>query len=76
MPRGKAARWLAANGTRGAVTSTAPWRRGGRAYRPIDETQELVVDGHVIDPEQVDIWEAADELDTETRRRDNANDVR
>jgi hypothetical protein len=70
VPSSKAASWLAADGTRGSVISTAPWRRGGRAYRPIDETRELLVDGHVVDPEQVDIWEAADELDTEARHPD------
>jgi hypothetical protein len=74
VSRTAAARWLAENGTAGAVSSSAPWRRGGRAQRPVDETRELVVDGHVVDPEQIDIWEAADELDADTHDRD-ANDV-
>jgi hypothetical protein len=34
----------------------------------------------VIDPEQIDVWEAADELDAEApqhaRRSDDANDAR
>jgi hypothetical protein len=75
MPRGKAARWISENGTCGPVTSTAPWRRGSRGEPPIDETRELVIDGHVIDPNQIDIWEATDELDTEAHHRDDANDV-
>jgi hypothetical protein len=80
VPWGKAARWIAANGHAGPVASTAPWRRGGRAQHPIDETRELLVDGNVVDPEQIDIWEASDELDTEThqhaRNPNDTNDAR
>jgi hypothetical protein len=79
MPRGSAACWVAENGTRWPVASTAPWRRGGRGQVPTDETRELVIDGHVVDPEQVASWQAADELDTDARHRlhhhDEANDA-
>jgi hypothetical protein len=69
MPRGKATRWIVENGTRGPVTSTAPWRRGARGEAPIDGTCEFVIDAYVIDPNQIDIWEATDELDVEALPR-------
>jgi hypothetical protein len=72
MPDGSASRWLAVNGTSGPMSQAAPWwrTRGKRAHRRVDETRELVVSGRVVDPEQVDIWEAGDALATEARTVD------
>jgi hypothetical protein len=71
VSRTATARWLAENGTAGAVSSVAPWgrTRGKHPHCPVDETRELVVAGRIIDPEQVDIYEAADALGTDTAGR-------